>query len=130
MTDPQKNHDRLADDLLAQARAQAAEPGDDLIARVLADAAAYQPQPDQTAAASGREAVLGARPGLWAQMMEVIGGWPALGSLGTATVAGIWIGVAPPAAVLDLTAALVGDEVSVAMYTDGLGFDDGGLGDG
>ncbi|MEO1639584.1 MAG: hypothetical protein AAFU41_10110 [Pseudomonadota bacterium] len=118
MNDP---HDDMLDDLFATARKGTAQPGHDLIARVLADADALQsapaPQPAQ-------------KPGLWTQLMEAIGGWPAVSGLATATIAGVWIGVAPPAAVEDLTATLIGDEVGVALFSGDLLLGDEGLIDG
>ena len=72
------------------ARAQSPVPGDDLMARVLADAAALQPQ----GAASA---------GLWSRLVsraqglrQEMGGWPAMTGLAAATVAGIWVGSVAP----------------------------------
>lgn len=119
MTNP---NDDMLDDLFAQASAQPpAQPSDDLIARVLADAASVQPAPAAH--------VIG-QPGLWARIMDAIGGWPALGGLAAATVAGIWVGVAPPASVSDLTARLMGDTVSVDLFSTTLLLDAGALSDG
>lgn len=42
------------------------------------------------------------RPGLIAQIMAAIGGWPAMASLATAGVAGLWIGAVPPAGLVNL----------------------------
>ncbi len=118
MTNP---NDDMLDDLFATARAAAPAPSDDLMARVLADAAAVQPQPATTTAAV---------PGLWSRMLDAIGGWPAVSGLAAATVAGIWVGVAPPSSVEDMTASLIGDEVSVSLFSTDLLFDEGALSDG
>ena len=108
MTDPTE---KLLDDLLGHARAREALPSDDLIARVLADAATVQNAAD-------RGPVPTPAKGAWANLMEAIGGWPALSGLAAATVAGIWVGVAPPAMVSDVTAALIGDEVTVSFVSE------------
>lgn len=116
MTDP---NDDMLDDIFAQARSVAPVPSDTLIARVLADA--VPPVPTRT-----RQV----RRGLLARLLEVIGGWPAMGGLATATVAGIWVGVAPPASVADLMATLIGDEISVSLFSTDLVLETGGLIDG
>lgn len=85
------------DDLFAAARRVAPAPPDALMARVLADAMAAQ--------AAVRRAP---RPGLLAQLREALGGWPAIGGLATAGVVGLAIGIAAPAGLADLTAALLG----------------------
>ena len=85
------------DDLFAAARRVAPAPSDALMARVLAEAMAAQ--------APLRRAT---RPGLLAQLREALGGWPAVGGLATAGVAGLAIGLAAPAGLADLTAALLG----------------------
>ena len=88
----------MLDDLFAQARQLAPVPDAALTARVLADAARPVPVP---------------RPpqSFWAQL----GGWPALGGLATATIAGIWIGIASPSVVADYAAALLGEPVSLGL---------------
>jgi hypothetical protein len=103
MTDP--NEDML-DDLFAQARQVKAPVSDDLMARVLADAV-----PERRPVATPPTAL--------ASVLDTIGGWFTLGGLATATLAGLWIGVAPPAAVEDLTAGLLGDTVTVSLGSGG-----------
>ncbi len=112
MTDP---NDDMLDDIFAEARAVAPTPSDDLMARVLPDATSPQP-----VSAPPR------RMRLW----EMIGGWPALGALVTATVAGVWVGIAPPATVETYAAQLFGEEISVSLLSDGAFFDTGDLTDG
>ena len=108
MTDPTE---KMLDDLLGHARAREALPSDDLIARVLADAATVQNAADWGPVPTPAK-------GVWANLMEAIGGWPALSGLAAATVAGIWVGVAPPAMVSDVTAAVIGDEVTVSFVSE------------
>ena len=95
--------------LFAEARAAAPDLPEGLAARMLADADAVQqgfaaaplPQGPDTAP----------RPGWFARAFAGIGGWPALAGFATATVAGVWIGMSPP--------ALVASEA--AYYTSGGG---------
>lgn len=70
----------------ALARARRAPPSvpPALEARILADALAHQP-----------------RGALWARLLGALGGPAALGGLVSATVAGFWLGLAPPATALD-----------------------------
>ena len=118
MTNP--NEDML-EDIFAKARAATPAPADDLMKRVLADADALQPRPSAASVPA---------MGIWSRMLDAIGGWPAAGGLVAATVAGIWVGIAPPASVEDLTATMIGDEVSISLFPTDLMFDAGVLTDG
>lgn len=84
-------------------RAHAPEPGPDLMARILADAGAEIDARDATLAAARRRR----RPGLWAGLVAAIGGWPALASMATAAVAGVWLGFASPAALTSVAGGLL-----------------------
>jgi len=77
--------------LFADARNAPPEMPEGLAARILADADAVQ---DSWAAPAPAPA---ARPGWFARTFSGIGGWPALAGFATATVAGVWIGMSPPA---------------------------------
>lgn len=92
------------EDLFAAARAEPPAVPEYLHAAILADAAREQPgaQPDVPARP--------ARQPLWQQLIEAIGGWPALGGLAAASAAGLWLGLAPP--------AFVPDPVALAGYED------------
>ena len=117
-----EQNDDFLDDLFATARKPAAAPSNDLMARVMADARATQ---------AGFAAPAQTEPtGLMARMLDVLGGWPTVSGLAAATVAGVWIGVAPPQSVSDLTASLLGDEVSIGLSPLGGGFEFEGLLDG
>ncbi len=118
MTNPNEN---MLDDLFAQARATAPAPSDDLMARVLADADAMLP---------GQPAAVAPQMGLWARLLDMIGGWPSVSGLAAATVAGVWVGVAPPSTVEDLTATMIGDEVSISLFSADLMLGAGALNDG
>ncbi len=101
MTDERRNEQEL-EALFAAARRDAPTPSADLMARVLADAEAAQAQAQ--AAPAARPTRPAARP-RWRQVVDLLGGWPAMAGLATAGVAGLWLGVAPPAALLDLPLA-------------------------
>ncbi|GGL60481.1 hypothetical protein [Wenxinia marina] len=95
--------ERLLDEVAAARPA----PPDDFMTRLLAEAEAARPRAAVT--------VGPARAGLrgW---FAAIGGWPALGGLVASTVAGVWIGAAPPSA---LDGYLTGS-LSVDILPDGV----------
>lgn len=80
----------------------------DLITRILADASAVQ-----AAAAMGAPARL-----RWRDWVAALGGWPAMGGLVAAGVAGLWIGVSPTGAMNDVIAQFLGETVSVGLVSD------------
>lgn len=84
MSTPDKSDHKSGglDDFLAAARDTPPRPDDAFMARLLADAEALRP-----VAAVHRQ-------GRLRQLMDLIGGWPALGGLAAASVAGIWFGLA------------------------------------
>lgn len=90
----------------AAARAETAQPSDALMARILADAEAEIGLPRVGAPAAARPEA--ARAGFWATLGAAIGGWPALAGMATATVAGIWLGVAAPDRLATLSGGLIG----------------------
>ncbi|MFQ1701759.1 hypothetical protein ACJ5NV_14320 [Loktanella agnita] len=115
MTDP---NDDMLEDLFDTARRLAPPVSDDLMTRVLADAVVDR-APAQVA-----------RPCLWARLSDMLGGWPALGGLATATIAGVWVGIAPPAQVEALTDDLIGQSVSVSLFSDSAFLDEELFADG
>lgn len=94
MTDDKEMTDAELDRLFAEASDAGAVPSADLLARVMADADAVADARDapQTPPAPVRR-------GWLESLLGVIGGWPAMAGLATATVAGVWIGYSPPEAV-------------------------------
>ncbi|MGB5558922.1 MAG: hypothetical protein WBN04_13035 [Paracoccaceae bacterium] len=82
------------DQMLAAAAASAPEPSEALLARVLADADAVLAERQ-----AGQGTVPGGPRGWLGGLVDVIGGWPAMAGLATATVAGIWIGYAQPGSI-------------------------------
>lgn len=89
-----------------RARAEPVKVSDALLAQIMADAQAHLP-----------------RVPVWRRAMAAIGGPAGLGGLVTATVAGLWIGVAPPAAAMDpLVLAGAVQTITDEAYTDLTGF--------
>ena len=87
------------DDLFAAARGAEA-PGDDLVARVMADAAAVQAEAATAPTPSG---------GGWlAGLLSGVGGWFGAGGLVAATTAGLLIGVYAP----DTVDSVLGGQLS------------------
>ncbi|WP_245820547.1 UPF0449 family protein [Flavimaricola marinus] len=107
MVEPTKAEMDALDALLADvAGAPDPVPSDDLMARILADAEASRPVP----AAPPEAPRLG-----WRNWLATLGGWPVLGGMAMAGVAGLWLGVAPPAAVDQMVAEMLGETVSVDL---------------
>jgi hypothetical protein len=100
MTGNDMSGDTDLDDLFAAARADVPVPSPALMSRVLADADAAQPRPAPRVAAP----VL--RGAWFATLVAALGGAGAMAGLATATVAGLWIGLAQPAPVAALTQSL------------------------
>jgi len=96
------------DDLFATAAAQNADlvPPDSLMARVLADSAREQQR--IPAKPSAAPAPAPARFGVWSALSSLFGGGGVLAGLGTAALAGLYLGFAQPGAVFQLTDALIG----------------------
>jgi len=84
MTD-EKAKGLALDDFFAAARNDLPEPSGAFLARVLHDAEAVQ-------AGFAAPAAPTPRMGLLARFADLVGGWPALGGMVTATLAGAWIG--------------------------------------
>ncbi len=106
----QDQDDAGLETLFALARAPVDPPSRELMARILADAAAVD---------SGRTqmAPQAARGGLFSGLMAALGGWPALGGLAAATVAGLWIGIAPPSGLTGLTDAVWGTSTTISVFS-------------
>lgn len=82
-------------------------PSEDLLNRIMMDA-------DDVLAQSA-VAPATARPSFGAMLLDLVGGWPSLGGLAAATVAGLWIGVVQPAALTDLSTSLWGGTIEVPV---------------
>lgn len=104
MTDKRDDHslDEALDSFFAAGRDTAPVPSADLVAAILADAAAEQ------ASAGAPAPDMPRRPGLWAGLLTSVGGWPGALGLTAAACAGILIGVAAPTLVDTLSGGVVG----------------------
>ena len=92
MADNRSPNDNALDAFFDAAKANPPVPSDDLMARIMADAAAQAPQPAGVALPSHATD----RPGVLAMFMSAIGGWkPAVG-LAAAAVSGVMIGYVTP----------------------------------
>lgn len=102
--------DRDEDDLMAlfgAARADTARPSEGLLDRIMADA-------DMVLAGAAPVAPV-PRRSLGAVLLAVLGGWGGVSGLAAATMAGLWIGVAPPASLDGLTQLVWGGTVEVPL---------------
>lgn len=104
-----KNED--LDGLFADLRTAPLAPTSDFMARVMADALAEQPQP----ALSPRAAIATTKQGLWPQILGALGGGVGMAGLGTAMLAGLWVGFAAPAPLAGLSSALGQDMVNTPV---------------
>ena len=107
--------DDLFEDHLEAARATPPEIDPDFLARLTDEAE--------------REVLTRPRPGprepFLQRVLEALGGWRAVAALGATVVAGLWIGVSPPATLAPSVDALWWGEADMAVYLDpALGFDD------
>lgn len=99
MTEDNSLSDSELDAVFSLASDNTPEPSAALLKSIMADA-------DQVASAREQASVKLTEPpgvGLYTSLLNAVGGWPAMGGLATATVAGIWIGYASPATVDGLT---------------------------
>jgi len=100
--------DKMLDTTFAQMRAQDVTPSEGLMDRIMMDA--------DSVLATGTVAQPRAKQSVGALILDVIGGWPSFGGLAAATVAGVWIGVAPPDALADVSAGFLGSTVEVPLF--------------
>lgn len=112
MTDESDKAD-LLEAHFAVAKAGTKRPGDDLMARILTDADAVQ-----AARAAGTMRPAALRGGWFGVLLRGIGGWPAVGALATATVAGLWLGMNPPSGLLVAAESVLGVETGGEYLID------------
>ncbi|CUJ91314.1 hypothetical protein PH7735_01352 [Shimia thalassica] len=108
----------MLDDLFQVAAADPKlDPSSELLARVMADAEHLQPAPHELN--TGPEQV---KLGLFAQMVQVLGGWRPMAGLATAAVTGLWIGFSASSSLAPqgLTGLVSDDSTYYLTY-----FDDG-----
>lgn len=107
--------DKMLDAAFADARAPHDDmvPSDAVLDRIMLNA-------DSVLAASAPLAATAPRQTFGAFLSDLIGGWPQLGGLAAATVAGLWIGVVQPTAVTDLSTAIWGGTIEVPLLESDL----------
>lgn len=101
MADKRPFTDAELNGLFDAARREAPLPSGDLLARIAADAELEAKAVANSVPAEPRPAapVARQRPGLWARLGAVFGGWPAVGGLVAAAATGVVLGFAAPDAV-------------------------------
>ncbi|MBK0326694.1 hypothetical protein I5535_05235 [Rhodobacteraceae bacterium F11138] len=108
------------ENLFRAARDQHAVLPQDLEDRIIADG--LQVQRSRLSVAAPRVRTVGR----WKLLLDVLGGWPAMGGMAAACAAGVWLGLAPPQALPDpmqLVQAgesnwLVDDDLALAMVEE------------
>jgi len=129
MSDRDKDRDRnrgtatdRGDDALdghfAALRAETVVPSQDLMARVMVDAAGVQRLRHAPLAAKVRQPAATR----WWHATALLGGLKGMAGLATATLAGVWIGIHPPAPVAALEDALLATPI-VLQLDEGLALD-------
>lgn len=99
--------DDALDGYFTAARGTMPQPDPDLMRRVLQDALDVQAaETAQRQPPRQQRKAVQSRPGVWAQLRDALGGWPAFGGLAMAGVMGLAIGIAAPAGLGDLTLAI------------------------
>lgn len=93
--------DAELDALFEVAAGDTVEPSGELLARVIADAEFVANEREKVTHSNGKA---GTHRKL-AAFLRGIGGWPAVAGLAAATVAGVWIGYAPPDALYGISDA-------------------------
>lgn len=116
MTDKHPLTETELDTLFAAARDQAPLPSADLVARVFADAEAESAAALSTAPGGvPKRAPAGATAGWGATLLAALGGWPAIGGLATAAIAGVVIGVASPETIESWSAGYLSSALGYEM---------------
>lgn len=117
--------DKDLDQFFAAARESRPVPSTDLMARVLADA--YEAQAIPEAAARSLAPKQGWLGGIFAELSQALGGKGSLAGLGTAVVAGVWLGYSDPSGLDWLTSAFLSDGLSDVemIYGDDLFLSEG-----
>ncbi len=103
-----KTDETALEDVFARIRAEDVPVRDALLDRIMLDADTVLAERQQTTPTASR-------PGLGAMLLDAIGGWPSFSGLAAATVAGVWIGVAPPDAIGNLSASIWGGTIEVPL---------------
>lgn len=97
------------DDMFAGARHDPPRLPEALTQRMLADALEVQGAQPVPAPMPP------ARPGLLAQLSDLLGGWFGLGGLAAACAAGVWLGFAPPTGLPDAATLLINGQTQTTV---------------
>lgn len=119
----ENGEERMLEEMFAAARNAPAPASDALMARVLEGA--WDKQGAWAAAALGAASEGAAERGFFAGLRAALGGWPALGGLAAAVLAGVWIGFSPVLGVGDAMATAIGGSGQLTDFVDladGFGF--------
>ena len=108
--EPDKREMDALDALFAEVAGPKAEPSADLMARVLAHAARMQ-----ATAAAGPQPRGGS--GFLSPLWAALGGWAGAGGLAAVAAAGVWLGIAPPAALETVTDVFFGSSVTLQVFS-------------
>jgi hypothetical protein len=100
------------DALFAEAKSGAMQPSQGLMARVIADAEALQPNSASLTDASLRSSA-GVRGGFFAGLAALFGGAGALAGVGSAALAGLVIGLVQPTAVQSMSGMIAGTTTNI-----------------
>ena len=99
--------DKMLKAAFAQARTPDMMPSEAVLDRIMMDA--------DSVLAEAAPVVSRPKQGFGALILDAIGGWPSFSGLAAATVAGLWIGVSPPAALTNLSAGIWGATIEVPL---------------
>jgi hypothetical protein len=100
--------DKMLDAAFTQARTPDVTASDALMDRIMMDA--------DSVLAQAAPVIARPKQSSGAMLLDVIGGWPTFSGLAAATVAGLWIGVAPPDALSDFSAGIWGGTIEVPLF--------------
>ena len=100
--------DKQLESTFAKIRAEDVPLSEGLMDQIMMDA-------DSVLAGQAPAASAATQPGLWDSLLDAIGGWPSFSGLAAATVAGLWIGVALPDAVTNVTDVFWGGTFEVPV---------------
>ncbi|WP_235008508.1 dihydroorotate dehydrogenase [Candidatus Halocynthiibacter alkanivorans] len=103
--------DFVLDDFFAAAKAEAPQPSDDLMSRIMADADAVAAE---RAAAVSTRVRTPRRNGLLRAALAALGGWGAVAALSTAAVAGVGVGLSSPDTLYDLSSLYLGTSAELS----------------
>ncbi|MDU8927128.1 hypothetical protein RXV86_07005 [Alisedimentitalea sp. MJ-SS2] len=112
MTEMNDKHD--LDDFFQAAQSAQAPASEALMARVMQDALAVQAENAAPAGVPSR----GGRTGVFTGLFAALGGWPAMAGLGTAAVAGLWIGFSPALGLGDAVNTALGVQSTDTLFGD------------